>query len=203
MKTLPDARALAASLIGIGRAMGKQVTALLTAMDQPLGRAVGNALEVVEIVELLRGGGPADLRAVTVELTAEMLLLAGIAAGDRRRPGRRSRRPSPTAAACRKLVEIVRAQGGDPAAMEDPSRLPRAPERYEVPSPAGGFVAAIDGEAVGLAAVALGAGRARVEDPRRPGGGDRGPEEGGRAGRAAASRSAASTTARGASRARP
>jgi len=163
MKTLPDARALAASLAGIGRAMGKRVTALLTAMDQPLGCAVGNALEVVETVELLRGGGPADLRAVTVELTAEMLLLAGVAAD----------LPAARAAvegAIRdgrgldKLAEIVRAQGGDPEAVRDPGRLPRAPRRYEVPAPAAGFVAAVDGEAVGLAAMALGAGRARVED---------------------------------------
>jgi pyrimidine-nucleoside phosphorylase len=81
MKSQAQARALAASLIGIGRAMGKRVTALLTAMEEPLGRAVGNALEVAEALELLRGGGPADLREVTVELTAEMVLLAGRADG--------------------------------------------------------------------------------------------------------------------------
>jgi len=167
MKSQADARALAASLIGIGRAMGKRVTALLTAMEEPLGRAVGNALEVAEAVELLRGGGPDDLRTITVELTAEMLLLAGRAEG------------SPAARAAveeaihdgrglSKLEEIVAAQGGDPEAIGDPERLPRAPRRYEVPSPADGFVAAIDGEAVGLAAVALGAGRARVEDPVDP-----------------------------------
>src|SRR5512140_1980096 len=110
MKTLPEARALAASLAGIARAMGKKVTALLTAMDEPLGRAVGNALEVVETIELLRGGGPADLRAVTVELTAEMLLLAGVAAD---LPAARAA----VEAAIRdgrgldRLAEIVRAQG--------------------------------------------------------------------------------------------
>jgi pyrimidine-nucleoside phosphorylase len=167
MKTLPDARALAASLAGIGRAMGKRVTALLTAMDQPLGVAVGNALEVAEIVALLRGGGPADLRALTVELTAEMVLQAGLAAD---LPAARAAVEAAIAdgRGLRKLLEIVRAQGGDPAAVEDPARLPRAPERYEVPAPAGGWVAAIQGEAVGLAAVALGAGRARVEDPVDP-----------------------------------
>ena len=163
MKTLPDARALADSLAGIGRAMGKKVTALLTAMDEPLGRAVGNALEVVETIDLLRGGGPADLRTVTVELTAEMLLLAGAAADP---AGARAQ----VEAAIRdgrglaRLAEIVRAQGGDAEAIRDPERLPRAPGRYEVAAPASGFVAGIDGEAVGLAAVALGAGRARVED---------------------------------------
>src|SRR5512133_556492 len=79
MKTRDEARLLARTLAGIGRGMGKKVSALLTAMDQPLGRAVGNALEVVETIELLRGGGPADLREVTVELTAEMLVLGGVA----------------------------------------------------------------------------------------------------------------------------
>jgi pyrimidine-nucleoside phosphorylase len=163
MKTLPDARALAASLAGIGRSMGKKVTALLTSMDEPLGRTVGNALEVVEIVELLRGGGPADLRALTVELTAEMLLLAE-AAADLRAARAAVERALADGRGLAKLCEIVAAQGGDPEAIRDPARLPQAPRRYEVPAPEGGVVAAIDGQAVGLAAVALGAGRARVED---------------------------------------
>jgi pyrimidine-nucleoside phosphorylase/thymidine phosphorylase len=163
MKTLPDARALAASLIGIGRRMGKKVTALLTSMDEPLGRMVGNALEVVETIDLLRGGGPADLRAVTVELTAEMLLLGGAAAD---LPAARAavERAIADGRGLAKLCELVAAQGGDPEAIRDPARLPAAPRRYDVPAPAGGWVAAIDAEAVGLAAVALGAGRARVED---------------------------------------
>jgi pyrimidine-nucleoside phosphorylase/thymidine phosphorylase len=163
MKTGAEARRLAEVLVGIGRGAGKRVTALLTAMDQPLGLAVGNALEVVESIELLRGGGPADLREVTVALTAEMLLLARLA---------------PDLPAARRLVEaaiadgrglaafrrIVEAQGGDPRAVDDPGRLPRAAEVVEVASPAAGVVEAIDGEALGLAAMALGAGRARVED---------------------------------------
>jgi pyrimidine-nucleoside phosphorylase len=163
MKTPADARALAGSLIGIGRSMGKKVTALLTAMEEPLGRAVGNALEVVEAIELLRGGGPADLREVTVALTAEMLLLAG-AAGDLPAARRAVEGAIRDGSGLARLVEIVRAQGGDPEAIRDPERLPRAAGRYEVPAPAAGVVAGIEGEAVGLAAVALGAGRARVED---------------------------------------
>ena len=163
MKTLGDARALARTLAAIGRRMGKRVTALLTSMDEPLGRAVGNALEVVEAVETLRGGGPADLREVTVALTAEMLLLGGEA-----------KNPSAARAAVEaaiadgrglaKLVEIVSAQGGDPEAIRDPDRLPRAPSFRDVPAPVSGFVSAIDAEAIGLASVALGAGRARVDD---------------------------------------
>jgi len=167
MKSLADARALAASLAAIGRAMGKQVTALLTAMDEPLGRTVGNALEVVETIELLRGGGPADLRTVTVELTAEMLLLAGVA-GELPAARAAVERAMQDGRGLAKLAEIVEAQGGDPEAVRDPERLPRAPARYEVPAPAGGWVTAIDGEAVGLAAVALGAGRAKVEDAVDP-----------------------------------
>jgi pyrimidine-nucleoside phosphorylase len=163
MKTVEDARALARAIAGIGRRTGKKVTALLTSMEQPLGRAVGNALEVAEAVEVLRGGGPPDLREVTVELVAEMLVLGGAAAG------LSAAREEVLAAVSdgrglAKLEEIVRAQGGDPEAVRDPGRLPRAPRTYDVGAPAAGKVRAIDTEAVGLAAVALGAGRARIED---------------------------------------
>jgi pyrimidine-nucleoside phosphorylase len=163
MKRREDARALARTLAGIGRRMGKKVTALVTAMDQPLGRAVGNALETAEAIELLRGGGPADLREVTVELTAEMLVLGGAAAG---LPEARAAIAAAIAdgRGLAKLAEIVRAQGGDPEAVRDPGRLPRAPRTYEVPAPTAGHVVAMDAEAIGLAAVALGAGRARIED---------------------------------------
>jgi pyrimidine-nucleoside phosphorylase len=163
MKRRDDARALAQTLAAIGRGMGKQVTALLTNMDQPLGRAVGNALEVVESVELLEGGGPADLRECTVELTAEMLLLAHVAA-DLPAARRAVEAAIADGRGLRKLEEIVEAQGGDPRALRDRARLPRAPRTFDVPAPAGGVVTAIDAEAIGLAAVALGAGRARVED---------------------------------------
>ncbi len=163
MKRREDARALARALAAIGRDMGKRVTALLTAMDQPLGCAVGNALEVVEAVELLRGGGPPDLREVTVVLTAEMLRLAGLA--DDPAVGRaRVEAAIADGSGLARLEEIVRAQDGDAAALRDPERLPRAHGTYDVPAPAAGFVASIDAEAIGLAAVALGAGRARVED---------------------------------------
>ncbi|HET8539336.1 MAG TPA: thymidine phosphorylase [Anaeromyxobacter sp.] len=163
MKRLDDARALARTLAAIGRGMGKRVSALLTAMDQPLGRTVGNALEVVETIELLRGGGPPDLREVTVELTAEMLVLGG-AAGDRDAARARVAAAIADGRGLAKLEEIVTAQGGDAAAIRDPDRLPRAPRTFDVPAPAAGHVVGIDAEAVGLAAVALGAGRARVED---------------------------------------
>ncbi|MGC3997959.1 MAG: thymidine phosphorylase [Anaeromyxobacter sp.] len=168
MKREADARALAETLAGIGRAMGKRVTALLTGMDQPLGRAVGNALEVAEILDLLEGGGPEDLRLLTVELTAEMLLLGGAAVD---LPAARAavEEAIRSGRGLAKLEEIVRAQGGDAAALRDRGRLPRAPRGYDVPAPAAGRLVAVDTEAVGLAAVALGAGRARVEDRVDPG----------------------------------
>jgi pyrimidine-nucleoside phosphorylase/thymidine phosphorylase len=163
MKTLDEARALARTLGGIGSGMGKQVSALVTDMSQPLGRAVGNALEVTEAVELLRGGGPPDLREVTVELTAEMLVLGG-AASDRSAARARVAGAIADGRGLAKLEEIVRAQGGDPRALHDPARLPRAPRTYDVGAEAAGIVQVVDAEALGLAAVALGAGRARVDD---------------------------------------
>jgi pyrimidine-nucleoside phosphorylase len=163
MKSRADARALAQSLIGIGRSMGKRVTALLTAMDQPLGRAVGNALEVKESIEVLSGGGPADVRELTVALGAEMVCLAGLA------HDLQAGRAAVISAiedgrGLAKFREIVVAQGGDGKVIDDPDRLPKARDVLAVPSPADGFVESLDAEAVGLAAMALGAGRQKVED---------------------------------------
>jgi pyrimidine-nucleoside phosphorylase/thymidine phosphorylase len=163
MKRREEAERLARVLVGIGRSTGKRVTALLTGMEQPLGLAVGNALEVAEAVELLRGGGPDDLRQVTRALCAEMLVLAGAAGGPDEALARVDAAISDGRALAR-LRELVEAQGGDPRAVDDPARLPRAPRKREVGAPADGVVQAIDAEAVGLAAMALGAGRARIED---------------------------------------
>jgi pyrimidine-nucleoside phosphorylase len=162
MKTVEDARTLARTMIGIGAEMGRKVTALLTDMDQPLGRAVGNALEVVEAVEMLRGRAPADYTEVTLALTAEMLVLGGKAASI---PEARERleRAMADGTAVLKLKELVWAQGGDPRAIDDYALLPRARSSVDVLAPEAGFVTAIDTEAVGLAAVVLGAGRQRVD----------------------------------------
>ena len=150
--------------------MGKEVTALVTDMDQPLGRAVGNALEVKEILDLLHGGGPSDLRELTVALTAEMLLLGGVAVTGAEARGQVEQAIS-DGRGFRKLCEMVEAQGGDPRALADPARLPRAAATRDVGAPAAGLVEAIDAEALGLAAMALGAGRSRVEDRVDPGAG--------------------------------
>jgi pyrimidine-nucleoside phosphorylase/thymidine phosphorylase len=170
MKRLPEARLLARTLCALGRGMGKRVRALVTDMDQPLGCAVGNALEVKEILDLLHGGGPPDVRELTVALTAEMLLLGGVAATEAEARGRVEQAIS-DGRGFRKLCEIVEAQGGDPRALVDPARLPRAVATAQVGAPDAGVVEAIDAEALGLAAMALGAGRSRIEDRVDPGAG--------------------------------
>lgn len=167
MREEEDARRLAATLVEVSRAMGKTARALVTAMDEPLGLAVGNALEVVESLEVLDGGGPADVRELTRELAAEMVLLAGLekdAAAARARVDARVADGS----ARETFARWVARQGGDARAVEDPSRLPRAPHVVEARAGADGFVAAIDAREVGLAANALGAGRARLGDPVDP-----------------------------------
>ena len=168
MKTLADARTLATTMISIGNEMGKKVRAVLTDMDQPLGRAVGNALEVVEAVEMLRGRAPADYTEVTLALTAEMLVLGGQAKDDAEARAR-LQRAIQDGSAEKKLCDIVRAQGGDPAAITDLSRLPRARATSDVASPRDGYVVSIDSEEVGLAAMALGAGRERTDSVIDPG----------------------------------
>jgi len=161
MKNVEDARRLAHTMIGIGRSMGRPVTALLTDMNQPLGRAVGNAVETREAMELLRGEGPADLRALTVELGAEMLVLGGVAHGVEE--GRaRIEAAIASGHGMERFERMVRAQGGDL------SRLPEADRVVPVLAPRDGFVQAIDAQEVGLAAMALGAGRRRKEDSIDP-----------------------------------
>jgi pyrimidine-nucleoside phosphorylase len=167
MKNIDDARTLARTMISIGEGMGKKVVALLTDMDQPLGRAVGNALEVVEAVQMLRGEAPADYTELTVALTAQMVLLAGQARTEAEARAKVEAAVSDGSAE-RKLCELVKAQGGDPSAISDLSKLPRAEKTTKVTASRAGFVAGIDTEGVGLAAVALGAGRERTDSKIDP-----------------------------------
>ncbi|HET9597350.1 MAG TPA: thymidine phosphorylase, partial [Anaeromyxobacteraceae bacterium] len=167
MKRTEDAERLARALAGIGQAMGKRVVALLTGMDQPLGREVGNALEVKEAVALLRDEGPADLREVTFALAEEMVLLAGQAATPEAARAR-VREVVGDGRAFLKLCEITEAQGGDPDALADLALLPRPEGTLEVTAPHDGLVQAIDAEAIGVAAVALGAGRTRADEDVDP-----------------------------------
>jgi pyrimidine-nucleoside phosphorylase len=155
MKTSEQARVLARAMIDIGAMMGRKVIALLTDMSQPLGQTVGNALEVAEAIEVLLGGAAADLTEVTMALGAEMLVLGG-KAQDEGEARAMLKRSIESGAALSKMQEIVRWQGGD---LEDCSRLPHARNTCVLPSPSAGFVSGIDAEAIGLAAMLLGAGR--------------------------------------------
>lgn len=168
IKEPAQARVLAETMVGIGRSYGTPVRAVLTDMSQPLGRAVGNACEVAEGIEVLRGGGPADLLEVTYRLAEEMLLLGGVTA-DRGDARARLQQAVASGAAFAKLVEVVEAQGGDPAVIHDPTRLARAPRETVVTAPRAGYLARADALDIGVAAVRLGAGRERKEDSIDPG----------------------------------
>jgi pyrimidine-nucleoside phosphorylase len=167
MKTPEAARSLATRLVATSRSLGAEAAALITDMGWPLGGAVGNALEVVEACETLRGRGPADTRALTLELAAEMLRLAGAEPGlDAARA--RAAAALDSGAAWERFLEMVRAQGGDASALEGSARLHPAPVVAMVPSPADGVVAGCDCFAVGELVVALGGGRRAKEDAIDP-----------------------------------
>jgi len=163
MKDKARARELAVVITTVARAMGKPTTAVMTAMEEPLGHAVGNALEVAESVECLRGSGVRDLMEVTFAVGEQMLVLAGAAKGaaDARAMLERS---ISSGAALGKFRDLVAAQGGDVRVADDPGRLPQANLRKALASPRSGFVTDVDAMGVALAALRLGAGRARAED---------------------------------------
>ncbi|MEZ4399786.1 MAG: thymidine phosphorylase [Kofleriaceae bacterium] len=164
MKDAARARELCAAMQAIGAGAGKRITCVLTDMNAPIGLAVGNALEIAESIEVMRGGGPADTRELTVVLGAEMLVLAGV-------------EPDPTAAAARiagvlddgSALEVFRrvvaAQGGDPAVCDEPARvLPQPRRRVPIVAPRAGAVAAVTADEIGMAALVLGAGRGAKDD---------------------------------------
>jgi pyrimidine-nucleoside phosphorylase len=163
MKAEPDSRRLAESLVAIGKASGVRTEAIVTAMDAPLGHAVGNALEVAECLEVLRGRGPEDLIEVSVELATRMLILGRMVA-DRSEADRRVRAAISSGTALERLRRIIEFQGGDPRVTDGEGRLAIAPERRDITASRAGWVAQIDAELIGRAAVALGAGRNRIED---------------------------------------
>ena len=167
MKSADHARALARTLMQIGQLAGKRVTAFITDMDQPLGRYVGNALEVREAIHTLSGTGSPDVRELTLALGAEMMQLAG-RAGDEGEALSALEQAITSGAALQRLAAIVEAQGGDPRAILDERLLPTAPDRDEVVAAHAGVVAAIDAEGIGMASLELGAGRLRKEDAIDP-----------------------------------
>jgi pyrimidine-nucleoside phosphorylase len=168
MKTLDQARDLARALIAIGRAQRVRTEAVLTAMDAPLGRMVGNALEVKESVEVLKGGGPADVRDLSLALAARMLRLAGIVSTEEESM-RQATEALDSGRALEKFRRMVERQGGDVRVIDDPSRLPSAPHRHLIRAERSGHVHGWDAEKVGRACVALGAGRDRADDAIDPG----------------------------------
>jgi pyrimidine-nucleoside phosphorylase len=162
LKRLEDSRALAQRMVEIGTACGKRVEALITDMNQPLGCAVGNALEVIECAEALKGRGPRDLMEVSRELTARMFLLGGVEATLDRARGRFDSIIS-SGKSLEKLAQCIAEQGGDPRVVDDYSRLPAAPQTESVIAPRDGYVAGLEPEIIGRAAMALGAGRVRLD----------------------------------------
>ena len=163
MKTLPDSRRLAESLVAIGVASGVRTEALITRMDAPLGRTIGNSIEVIECIETLKGRGPRDLEELSVLLAARMLVVAGVER-DESAAQARVNQALASGAGVEKLRAIVEFQGGDPRVIDRYDRLPSAPDRQDVAAARDGYVTALVAEDVGRAAVSLGAGRGKLDD---------------------------------------
>ena len=158
MKAFDDSKALAQTMVRIGEGMGKKVAALITGMDEPLGREVGNGLEVQEAVDTLKGRGPADLESLSVELAAWMLQLSGVSA-DLEVARRSVNEALRSGAGLRLFQQVIELQGGDPRVCDDSSVLPRASETVELRAEQGGFVSRLACREIGNAAMLLGAGR--------------------------------------------
>jgi thymidine phosphorylase len=162
-----QARKLAETLVRVGTRAGKKVVALLTDMNAPLGRTIGNALEAREALELLAGQSAPDLLECTLALGCEMLLL-GRVCKTKREANARLLAAIRDGSALAAMERIVAAQGGDPRVVRDPSRLARAPLQVDVPALRGGFVSEIDARELGLTGVMIGGGRLRADDPVDP-----------------------------------
>ena len=163
MKEKSQARELALALVSVATAMGKPTRAILTAMDQPLGRAVGNALEVAESIECLKGRGPADTMEVTYALAEQMLVLAGVAQTATEARAALALSIS-SGAALEKFRAMITAQGGDARVIDEPVRLPQAKFKVALTATRAGFVQEVDAMGVALAALRLGAGRVKAAD---------------------------------------
>jgi len=167
MKTEEESVFLAELLVETGERMGKKMVALITDMDQPLGFAVGNSLEVKEVLQTLRGEGPEDLRELCKELAAWMFLVGGRSANlaDAKELAQELIQSGKALAKFRQMVEL---QGGDPETIDNPSLLPKAKHSLEILSPRAGYITAVDSEAIGRACVMLGGGREKKEDSIDP-----------------------------------
>lgn len=162
MKTVEDSFALAKEMVDIGNSVGKKTVAMITDMDQPLGNAVGNSLEVIEAIDTLKGNGPEDFCEICCELAAQMILLAN-GAKDKEEAVSLVRAVIRDGRALKKLKELIEIQGGNPDVVDDYSLFPKAKFQEEVFLKEQGFVKSIDAEQIGMAALTLGAGRETKE----------------------------------------
>jgi pyrimidine-nucleoside phosphorylase len=164
MKTLPEARELAARLVAIGSGMGRKTIAVISNMSEPLGNAVGNSVEIREVIDVLRGEGPDDVRQLCLELAGRMLVAAE-AAQDATEARERLEGLIRSGAALEKFREMIAAQGGDPSVVDDPGIMPRWRLSVTLKSSESGYVRAVDAEGVGKAAMLAGAGREKKDQP--------------------------------------
>ena len=167
MKRQVDARRLAQMMVGIGRRMDKRVQALITDMNQPLGFAIGNALEVMEVSQTLQNVGPTDLTRLSLELAARMIYLGKIAP-TLEEAREIAQKKLLDGSGYRKLKEVIAAQGGNPQVLDRFELLPNATGAREITSPRAGYVSAIDAEYIGQASAMIGAGRDTKEDAIDP-----------------------------------
>jgi pyrimidine-nucleoside phosphorylase len=167
MKTPADARRLAEALVAIGTANHVRTRALVTDMDQPLGRAVGNSLEVIEALDTLKGKGPPELEVLALEIAAHMIQLGGLARSDADAE-MQARSALASGQALERFRRLIEDQGGNPRVVEDYSLLPTSPHRAVVTAERAGFVEHLDAERIGRATMLLGAGRDRVTDTIDP-----------------------------------
>ncbi len=158
MKTVEQARRLAETMVDIGRLAGLHAVAAITSMDQPLGHAIGNALEMAEAIAILHGNGPRDVSDLCYHEAAELLVMTG-SAGSFSKAEQSVERAVRTGAAVAKLAEVIAAQGGNAQQIEQPHLLPSAPVRSMLLAPRSGYIACIQSEQIGLASMRLGAGR--------------------------------------------
>jgi pyrimidine-nucleoside phosphorylase len=164
MKTTQQAHQLAQTMVEIGRASGLHTVAAITSMEQPLGRAIGNALEMAEAIAILHGTGPEDVSELCYHEAAELLLMTGKVANPEDAE-QLIQHAIQSGAAVQKLAEVIEAQDGERQQIEDPRLLPQAPVRIMLTAPRAGYIAAIHAEHIGLASMTLGAGRFKKGDP--------------------------------------
>jgi pyrimidine-nucleoside phosphorylase len=162
-KSYQEAMNLAKTMVDIGEGAGRRMVAWITAMEQPLGRAVGNAIEVKEAIDTLRGSGPPDLVDLIMELGSDMLLICGIASSRKKAKSRIAENLA-NQKGLNRLADLIVAQGGDPSVLDNPDLLPQPKAKTEVESETPGYVSAIDALAVGQASKILGAGRNTKDD---------------------------------------